>query len=105
MKKLASLPILIAIIVTLPGFLHAQTRQLKGKVTGSFMNEPLAGVTVRIKGSSTGTSTGPDGSFSLTVKDTLTLVFSSVGFETREYPVRSSDAVINVTLRPGNKAL
>jgi hypothetical protein len=91
MKKLASLPILIAFIVALlPGYVHAQNRQLKGKVTGAAMNEPLAGVTVRIKGSNAGTSTQPDGTFSISVSDTVTLVLSSVGFDGQEVPVRST---------------
>ena len=105
MMKLASIPILIAFIVTLPGFLHAQDRQLKGKVVGSAMKEPLQGVTVRIRGSNTGTTTQPDGTFSLTVHDTVTLVFSFVGFESQEFPVRSTDSVINVSMRAANKSL
>lgn len=105
MQKLALMPILIAFFVTLPGLLRAQDRQLKGRVVGGATNEPLPGVSVRIKGSTAGTSTQPDGTFRLTVKDTLTLVFSSVGFDTQEIPIRSSDSVINVTLRAGNKSL
>src|SRR5688572_2326906 len=59
---------------------------LTGKVvdrTGS----PLPGVTVLIKGSGVGASTGPDGVFNLNAPETPgTLVFSFVGFTNQEVP-------------------
>lgn len=106
MKKLASLPTLIALCVALfPGYVNAQNRQLKGKVTGSATNEPLSGVTVQIKGSGAGTSTQSDGTFTLSIGDTATIVFSFVGFDTQEIPLRSTDSMITVALRPANHSL
>ena len=65
------------------------------------LNEPLAGVTVHAKGQRTGTTTGPDGSFTLAIDGSVkTLVISSVGYETKEVPIGSSD-VLSVTLKPG----
>ncbi|MES1250022.1 MAG: carboxypeptidase-like regulatory domain-containing protein, partial [Chitinophaga rupis] len=106
MQKLASLPILIALTVALfPGYASAQDRKLKGRVVGSATNEPLSGVTVKIKGTTTGIATQADGSFSLSVSDTATLVFSFVGYDSQEVPLRSSDSVINVSLRPSDHSL
>ena len=49
--------------------------QVSGKVTGA-AGEPLPGVSVTIKGTQTGTTTDPQGNFSLTVPDeNVVLVF------------------------------
>ncbi len=63
---------------------------VSGKVT-SQNGEGLAGVTVILKGTTTGTATGADGSFSLSIPGYKgTLQFSFVGFLTKEVPVPSS---------------
>ncbi|MBF9221168.1 SusC/RagA family TonB-linked outer membrane protein [Hymenobacter ruricola] len=60
--------------------------QLTGKVT-SPNGEGLPGVTIVVKGTTLGTSSNADGSFSLAVPETPgTLVFSFVGFQTQERP-------------------
>ena len=45
----------------------AQDRAVSGTVTDQTTNEPLAGVSVQVKGTSTGTSTGNDGRFTIQV--------------------------------------
>ncbi len=59
---------------------------ISGRVT-STTGAGLAGVSVGVKGSTTGTSTDNNGNFTLSVPDNATLVFSSVGFETQEVSV------------------
>lgn len=67
--------------------------------------EPLPGVTVVVKGSSTGTATGIDGSYSLSVPETAgTLVFSFIGYANKEVPY-SGAGTVNVTLAEDAKAL
>ena len=69
--------------------------------------EPLPGVTVAVKGTTTGTTTGVDGSFSLTVPDGQengTLVISFVGYVTQELPL-AGRTVFKVALAPDVKAL
>lgn len=70
-------------------------------VTGVVVDEgglPLPGVSVIIKGTTTGTVTGIDGDFSLSgVNDNATLVFSFVGMEPREILV-GSQTTLNVTM-------
>lgn len=56
-----------------------------GRVLESATNEPVVGATVLIKGTSTGTITGQNGQFSLSVpQQKVTLVISFVGFKTQE---------------------
>jgi TonB-linked SusC/RagA family outer membrane protein len=73
---------------------NAQTRKISGKITAGGTNDPLTGVTVQVKGSSRGTATNSNGSFSLMVEPTdRTLVISFIGYETQEVPIGTSDLV------------
>ncbi|OKL40542.1 SusC/RagA family protein [Pontibacter flavimaris] len=81
-----------------------QASAVQGKVT-SDNGEALPGVTVVLKGTSTGTTTGADGSFSLNVPNgTGTLVFSYIGYLAQEVAV-DGKSTISVTLREDAKAL
>lgn len=71
--------------------------RVSGRVTNS-NGEPVPGVSVRIKGSTSGTSTGTDGTYSLNVPDGATLVFSSVGYEGQEVSVNGR-ATIDIVLK------
>ncbi|WP_457068213.1 SusC/RagA family TonB-linked outer membrane protein [Hymenobacter sp. UYAg731] len=63
----------------------AQTRTVSGRVTDQKSSEALPGVTVLLKGTTTGVSTNSNGEYSLAVPATGgTLVFSSVGMATQE---------------------
>ncbi|WP_256011438.1 SusC/RagA family TonB-linked outer membrane protein [Desertivirga xinjiangensis] len=74
----------------------AQNLKVTGKVTDQ-KGEPLIGVTVKVKGVNTGTTTDVQGNYSITVKDrSVVLVFSYLGFATREVPVTQN--VLNVKL-------
>ena len=58
--------------------------QISGKVT-SAKGEPLPGVTVLLKGTTIGATTGVDGTYSISVPEQAgTLVFSFIGFTTQE---------------------
>lgn len=66
-----------------PGFAMVQ-----GPVTGKVLDETgaaLPGVTVRVKGTTTGTTTSPDGTFTLPeASNDATLVFSYIGYKSQE---------------------
>ena len=82
----------------------AQNKKFSGKVTSS-EKAPLAGVTVQIKGSSVLTATTEDGSFSMAANtDKAILVFSSVGFESKEMTV-AADSPVKVELKEEAKGL
>jgi TonB-linked SusC/RagA family outer membrane protein len=59
--------------------------------------QPLPGVNVKIKGTTIGAVTGVDGKFSLQAEDNAVLVFTFVGFKTKEEPVNKRTA-INIVL-------
>ena len=71
---------------------------------GSTKNEPLIGVTVLEKGTGNGTVTDFDGNYSIRVAPGSTLVFSFVGFETKEVVV-SDQKTIDVSLNLDQEAL
>jgi TonB-linked SusC/RagA family outer membrane protein len=76
---------------------------ITGKVLGS-SGEPLSGVSILEKGTTNGTSTRPDGTFSLSVSDkNALLVFSYVGYETMEIAA-GNQKNINVSLNPKNNS-
>ncbi|MFT3933413.1 MAG: SusC/RagA family TonB-linked outer membrane protein [Chitinophagaceae bacterium] len=72
----------------------SQTKTVSGKVTDSKDGSPIVGATVQAKGAKTGTSTGADGSYSLTVgANVTTLVITSVGFDKQEINVNNASVV------------
>ncbi len=80
-------------------FAQAQTRTVKGKVI-SDQSQPIAGASVMQKGTSIGTTTVSDGSFSLNIPTGgTTLVISSIGFNAIEKVVDAN--VSNITIQLG----
>ena len=69
---------------------------LRGKVTDP-SGAPLSGVTVLVKGTTNGTLTGPDGTYSLRAPAGSTIEFSCLGLTTREREFDGHSA-INVIL-------
>ena len=95
--------LLLAVILAI-GQLLAQQRTITGKVTDDKGN-PIPNASVVIKGTSTGTITKNDGSFSLTVPATAkTLVISSLDMEEREVAI-GTQSVINISLKASDKSL
>ncbi|WP_215225051.1 SusC/RagA family TonB-linked outer membrane protein [Echinicola shivajiensis] len=79
---------------------HEQfAKEVSGTVLSSEDNMPLPGVSILIKGSSTGTVTDIDGKFKIEVpNEESVLVFSSIGFERQEITV-GSQSTINITMQ------
>lgn len=75
-------------------------RSISGTITDD-QGDPLIGASVLVKGSTVGTTTEVDGSFSLTIPDGSTiLVISYTGFETKEVTL-GIENVVNVILSEG----
>jgi len=74
-----------------------QNVPVSGRVTDA-KGEGLPGVTVLVKGTTIGTSTGADGSFSLSAPENSTLVFSSIGYKNQEIAVTGATSTIAVRL-------
>ncbi|MCF0040531.1 SusC/RagA family TonB-linked outer membrane protein [Dyadobacter fanqingshengii] len=102
MRKL--LPIILAFILAVP-VVNAQSFAVKGSVTGVNDTDPLPGVSVVIKGTQRGTTTGSDGTFQIEVPNAETvLVFSFVGYQSVEETV-GSRSDISVKLVSESKSL
>ena len=66
----------------------AQVKTVTGKITSSDDSGPLPGASVKIKGSTTGTSTDSNGSFTIQVpSSSAVLVVSLIGYKTQEVTV------------------
>ena len=80
-------------------------KMISGIVTDQSTDEPLPGVNILAKGTSSGTVTDVDGNYRLTVADEVTtLVFSSIGYETVE-EVIDNRTTIAVSLVPDVQSL
>ena len=97
MKKLFRLlTLVVAMSLLATASVFAQTR-LAGKVTDSD-GQPLAGVTVMVKGTSNGTVTGADGSYSLRVSEGNVIEFFCLGLATEERTY-SGQSSLNVKMK------
>jgi TonB-linked SusC/RagA family outer membrane protein len=78
--------------------------RVSGRVTDS-KGAPLPGVSIRVKGTASGTTTDTDGKYSLNVPENSgTLVFAFMGFKGQEINIGGRN-VINVQLAEENTAL
>jgi TonB-linked SusC/RagA family outer membrane protein len=100
--KAIMLALAFLVFLHLPGF--SQTGTITGKVVAGQGDSTIAGVTVRVKGTSTGTSTAADGSFSIKAAPNAVLIFSGVGFATQEVPVNNRTS-LSVRLSSDAQAL
>jgi hypothetical protein len=73
-----------------------QDLNITGRVTDSLGN-PMAGVSVNVDGTASGTITDSNGEYSISVPENAVLVFSYVGFATQQIPV-NGQSTVNVQL-------
>jgi TonB-linked SusC/RagA family outer membrane protein len=88
MKK-CLLKLFVLLLASAPAF--AQT--VTGRVTNSADGTALPGVSVLVKGTTTGTTTDTDGKFSISAGPSETLVVSFIGFATQDVPVGSKSSI------------
>ncbi len=89
MRKFVTL-LLCGILAVLQ--VSAQNRSLKGRITDE-KNVAVPNASVTVKGATNGTTTGADGSFTITVGPTAkTLVVKVIGFATQEIVITSSNS-------------
>jgi TonB-linked SusC/RagA family outer membrane protein len=91
---------LVAIRSNDPG---EQDIRVSGRIT-SDAGEPLAGASVTVKGTKTGTTTNSNGEYSITVPENAVLVFSIVGYGAKELAVNGQQQ-INVSLALTNRQM
>jgi len=100
------LPAFFALLlgICLPFTSTAQSLNLSGKVTAQ-SGDPLPGVNVLLKGTSSGTTTNGQGEYVLTTSSGgSTVIFSAIGFISQEKPV-GNQSVIDVVLLEDTKIL
>ncbi len=85
---------IVFVLFTLTTF--AQDISIKGTVSDK-SNSGIAGVAVKIKGTTRGTSTDATGNFKISVGNNATLIFSAIGYGTKEILV-SNKTTIDVIL-------
>lgn len=95
--------ILLLVCALLVAFgIHAQNVTISGTVTSAEDNSPLPGVSVVLKGSTSGVgaATDADGKYSLSVPSTDgVLVFSYIGFKTQEVQI-SGRTIVDFSMEP-----
>ena len=83
------------------------TTIVRATITGRVTNaagDPIAGASVRVKGSDAGTATDSSGTFSINVPDGAVLIVSYVGYADQEITTAGKTS-IDVVLAEGNKEL
>jgi Ca-activated chloride channel family protein len=99
-----TLALLLPFIILLLAFRFGQEHKVSGIVSDEKGN-PISNVSVQVKSSSTGTLTDKKGNYAITVSnDKAVLVFSVVGYNNKEVPVKSQ-VTINVKLTAAEQAL
>lgn len=76
---------------------YIQTQTITGTVSDAESGEPIPGVNVVVKGTTTGTITDYEGNYTIEVPQNGVLVFSFVGFVTQEVEVKDQ-TTINISL-------
>src|SRR5574344_382823 len=78
---------LLFLLCMFPLWTYAQNVTVKGTVSDE--GGPLIGATVKVKGATSGAVTDMDGNYSIQASPKQTLVFSYLGYETKEIYVGS----------------
>lgn len=94
---------LIMLVFLSSASIWAQDKAISGTVVDD-KGEALIGVSVVVKGMTTGTITDVEGKFNLNVSPNAVLVISYLGYTTREIAV-NSQSVLNITLTENQKML
>ena len=97
-------PLLLLLLSSWWAVVSAQTTPLTGVVLDE-NNQPLPGVSVLIKNTLRGTAADAEGRFSIAAAPGNTLVFSLVGYESKEVVVANSTTQIRVQLDPSSNQL
>lgn len=100
MKKVYKLVVLLLLCQT---YVFAQNISVTGKVTDSD-NLPLPAVSIKVSGSTQGTSTDANGTFTISVPSNASLVFSYIGFASQTISVNGRTN-LNVRLESDAKQL
>ncbi|MGY3088652.1 TonB-linked SusC/RagA family outer membrane protein [Hymenobacter sp. UYAg731] len=95
--------LLLGVLLATP--VWAQTaRPVSGIVTSGTDQSPLPGVTVLVKGTTTGSTTGSDGRYTVSAAPGAVIVFSFIGYSSQERTV-GADGAVDVALKESTTGL
>jgi TonB-linked SusC/RagA family outer membrane protein len=95
---------LVVLAIFFPCVIFAQS--VSGIITDQTSSLPIPGASVLVKGTATGVSTDFDGNYSIKVNSFPTvLVFSYLGYESKEVSVDAASSSLNVTMMQSATAL
>ena len=103
-KKVFHLWCFVVALSLLPTMSSFAQSVVRGHVTDASSGEPLIGASVVVNGSSKGTVTDVEGSFSLEITGRKTLVVSYVGYLSQEVTA-TAGKTINISLEPDSKTV
>jgi len=84
---------------------QAQSDQtITGRILSADDNQPMAGVSIVVKGTTFGTTSRADGTYSLSVKPNSAIIASFIGFQSQEIAV-GNRTTVDVTLRSDAQTL
>ncbi len=92
MRKIPKILLVLFSMVLLSPAAFSQNA-ISGKITDSKDGNPVAGVTVLVKGTKMATQTGVDGTFKINAPAGATLVFTSIGFGQQEVVIGSTFSI------------
>ncbi|TAM94278.1 MAG: SusC/RagA family TonB-linked outer membrane protein, partial [Chitinophagaceae bacterium] len=81
----------------IPPIMKIEDNPVSGTVTDAETKRPLTGVSIQVRGTSTGAITDAEGKFSLEVPPGAVLIISSIGYNTQEISVNGR-SLINIAL-------
>ena len=92
------------VLLLLSARVFAQSQNVTGQVTDP-SNNPIPGVNIIVKGTTSGTTTDVDGRYSINIEgENQTLIFSFIGYAAQEVPVENR-SVIDITLQSDERLL
>jgi len=95
MKRI--LLLIVPVILIMLAFRPVNSHTIKGTISDDAGN-PVMGASIRVKGTTAGTSSGSNGSFTMVLADkNSTLVISALGYVSKEIKVNGR-SVVNITL-------
>lgn len=102
--------LLLALLITIPTIIHAQTGRLSGKVMDAENGTPLVGATVVVEDGNKATKTDVEGRFVLALEENkkYSLTISSVGYNSKkidDVQLGSDNAALNITIDRANSQL
>ena len=98
-EKVLAMTLLVLLCCFAGTTAFAQTNTVRGKITDN-KGLPVAGASISVKGSSVGTNTGADGSFTVQAAKGAVLVISSVTFLPKEITIGDGNEILNIQLMP-----